>query len=830
MLGAATARKTGSAVSSVKKPEEMQKNWAWVMKLQAGGQDEAVGVVALAEAIEAALRADLGIEPAAADAAAWQRATAIALRRKVMVPWLAAEAQALGKRRIAYLSMEFLVGRILGDCALNLGLYETLGMALDRLGVPMTAVIGEEPDPALGNGGLGRLAACFLDSLSTLGVAATGYGLRYEYGLFRQGFAGGQQVESPDDWLKTPSPWLVERPSASYLVGFGGHVGFRNGAPYWEPGEHVSAEAHDLPVVGFGGKWVNPLRLWQARAPQPFDLPQFSRGDHLGASEAELNARKLCRVLYPDDETQAGKELRLKQEYFLCAAAVQDILARHYAAGGRLETLHKSFAIQMNDTHPAIVAPELVRVLTDRTGMGFDQAMRITTATLGYTNHTLMPEALEAWSTWTMGTVLPRHMQIIEQIDSWHEKQHPKRPVSTKIVAFDTVRMGNLAFIAAHKVNGVSALHSDLVRSTVFADMEALHPGRILNETNGVTPRRWIALANPPLARLLTDELGEGWQTDLDRLSGLEARVEDAGFLDHLGQVKAQAKARMGALLAPQGVVLNPEALVDVQVKRIHEYKRQFLNLLEAIALWQDLREGRASGAVPRVKIFGGKAAPGYHMAKSIIRLIHDVADVVNRDPKTRDMLQIIYPANYNVSMAEVLIPAADLSEQISTAGTEASGTGNMKFGLNGALTIGTLDGANVEMREKVGPENFFLFGMTTPEARACLATPGHARSAIEASPRLQEVLQLIAENRFSPADPGRHSGILDMIWNHDPYACASDFESYYAQQREVDSLYAKPLLWRKKAALNIARLGFFSSDRTIRGYMEDIWNVTPLI
>ena len=779
-------------------------------------------------ALSALLREALalrGLSPERAGPTDWYRAAGDALRRHLAPGWQRADA-APGKR-VAYLSMEFLMGRMLGDLALNLSMTQALDAALGEFGVSLDTVTAQEPDAALGNGGLGRLAACFLDSLSTVNCPATGYGLRYEHGLFAQGWEAGRQTERPETWLDQPQPLMVEGRAAAVPVGFGGQVTERGGRRVWQPAERLIARAHDMPVAGWGGTWVNTLRLWEPRAVAGFDLPRFSAGDHVAASGGDSFARALGRVLYPDDTTQAGQELRLRQEYLLCAASLTDILARVKAAGHAPLDMAALWAVQLNDTHPALAAPELIRLLVDGEGLSFDAAMEVTQQSLNYTNHTLMPEALESWSTWSMGRLLPRHMEIVEQIDDWHATRHPRRPASTALVAQDRVRMGNLAFVASGRVNGVSALHTGLMRRTVFADLDRLHPDRIVNQTNGITPRRWIASANPPLAALLTEALGDGWQSDLERLSGLEAHLDDAGFLDRIGAVKQTAKDRCAGWLAGQGLRVDPQAMFDVQVKRFHEYKRQLMNLLHAVALWQDLREGRGPDH-PRVKVFGGKAAPGYAMAKSIIRLIHDVAQVVNADPLTRDRLQIVYPANYNVSMAEVLIPAADLSEQISTAGTEASGTGNMKFGLNGALTLGTLDGANVEMREHVGAENFFLFGMTAEEALARAAVPDHARSAIGQSAALRDVLQLIAEGRFSPDEPDRHHAIVDMMWNHDPYLCASDYESYATAQRQVEAAYADPARWRRMSALNTARLGYFSSDRTIRGYMAEIWGIAP--
>ncbi|MDN5789177.1 glycogen/starch/alpha-glucan phosphorylase, partial [Pseudorhodobacter sp.] len=577
------------------------------------------------------------------------------------------------------------------------------------------------------------------------------------------------------------------------------------------------------------GKWANTLRLWGAKPTTLFDLERFNRGDYAAAAEPEALARTLSRVLYPDDTTYQGKELRLKQEFFLTSAALQDILRRHIAAGLDIRALPKHVAIQMNDTHPAIAGPELIRLMMDEHGLAFDDAMETARACLGYTNHTLLPEALERWSTFTFGTVLPRHMRIVERIDEAHRRAHPGRPDHIGIVKNNEVKMGELAFINAHRVKGVSALHSDLVSQNLFPELAALHPGRIINETNGVTPRRWLRMANRPLAGLITETIGEGWEDDLDRLKRLEPHVEDAGFRRAFDAAKRQNKAALADWLAADcAVTVNPDALFDVQIKRIHEYKRQLLNVLETIARFQAIKRNPNGPWVPRVKIFGGKAAPGYAVAKEIIHLINDVASIVNVDPQVGDLLKVVYPANYNVSMAERLIPASDLSEQISTAGMEASGTGNMKFMMNGAPTIGTLDGANVEILREVGADNFFLFGLTAAEVEKRRENPEQSRDAINQSQTLQNVLQALAEGQFSPGQPDRYVGLVDRVWHHDYFLVAADFDAYLSAQAQVDLAYADRDRWLRMAALNTARSGFFSSDRTIRGYMADIWSIEP--
>jgi starch phosphorylase len=758
----------------------------------------------------------------------WRMAMSFALRDRIVEPWLASVRRTYetGAKRVYYLSLEFLIGRMLEDAAINLGLREVAETALEGVGPGFAALVGDEPDAALGNGGLGRLAACFMDSLATLGVPAHGYGIRYEHGLFRQRFEGGRQAEAPEDWLNQKHPWEFERPDYLYEIKFKGHL--EDGR--WVPGESVLATAYDMPIVGWQGKWANTLRLWGAAPTTLFDLDRFNAGDHTAAAEPEALARTISRVLYPDDTTHAGKELRLKQEFFLTSASLQDILRRYMKTQGDLRALPRHVAIQLNDTHPAIAGPELIRLLMER-GLDFEAAAETAEQVLNYTNHTLLPEALERWSTWLMGTVLPQHMELIERIDARHRARHPDRPARTGIVHHNEVHMGPLAFIMARRVNGVSALHTELVKNTVFSDLHRLHPERIVNQTNGVTPRRWLKLANPRLAGLITESVGEGWEADLDRLQGLERQVGDAGFLEAFGAAKRANKAELADWIAADcGVTVDPDAIFDVQIKRIHEYKRQLLNILETISLWHRIRSEPGAGWVPRVKIFGGKSAPGYAVAKEIIHLINDVAATINHDPEVRGLLKVVYPANYNVSMAERLIPAADLSEQISTAGKEASGTGNMKFALNGAPTIGTLDGANVEIREKVGAENFFLFGLTAEQVVARRRIPDHARLAIEDSPALQDVLQIIAEGRFSPSDPERYHGIVDRVWHHDYFLVASDFDAYEQAQRRVETAWQDRAGWHRMAALNVARVGFFSSDRTIRGYMEDIWGAAPVL
>ncbi|WP_418887851.1 glycogen/starch/alpha-glucan phosphorylase [Mesobacterium pallidum] len=760
----------------------------------------------------------------------WRMAASYAVRDAVVDSWFAATRQTYEQKgkRVYYLSMEFLMGRLLDDALVNLGLHDKIKDVLARHGIALDDVIGDEPDAALGNGGLGRLAACFLDSMATLRCPGMGYGIRYEHGLFRQRFEGGRQVETPEDWLTQPHPWEFERPEANYTVPFKGWVETVDGRAIWHPSESVLARAYDTPVVGWQGTWANTLRLWAAHPTELFDLERFNAGDHTAAAAPEALARTLSRVLYPEDTTDSGKELRLKQEFFLTSATLQDMLRRFLSEYDDLALLPEKVAIQMNDTHPALAGPELIRLLVDEHGLDWSDARKIAGQCLNYTNHTLLPEALERWSTWLMGRVLPRHMQIIERIDAEHVAA-TKCPEHLRIVWHDQVHMGTLAFVMARHVNGVSALHTDLMKDTVFAELNAAYPGRILNQTNGVTPRRWLRLSNPGLSAVITDTIEAGWENDLGRLSELVRHESDALHAAIRAAKRANKEAFAAWVQAEMGVTLNPDAMFDVQVKRIHEYKRQLMNVLETIARWAAIRRDPGADWVPRVKVFGGKAAPGYATAKQVIRLVNDVARVVNADPVVGDRLKVVYPPNYNVSMAQRLIPAADLSEQISTAGKEASGTGNMKFTMNGALTIGTLDGANVEIREHVGAENFFLFGMTAEEVQACYRKPDHARAAILQSQVLQDVLQMLAEGRFSPEEPTRYHGLVDMTWNHDSFLVASDFDAYMAAQAEVDAAYADTARWDAMVLQNIAGSGYFSSDRTIRGYMDEVWHTKAL-
>ncbi len=773
------------------------------------------------------LKYAIGKDPEHATIYDWRVALSLAVRDHIMDPWFDSTRATYraDAKRVYYLSMEFLIGRLLEDAMTNTGIMDDAKALFDDLGLPFDKIVHDEPDAALGNGGLGRLAACFLESLSTLGIPAYGYGIRYEHGLFRQRFEDGRQIEEPEDWLTQRHVWEFERPEASFDIGFGGDVFENGGRTVWRPYEAVVAQGYDTPVIGWLGQWGNTLRLWGALPKTVLDLGRFNSGDYTGAAEPEALARTISRVLYPDDTSDAGKALRLKQEYFFTAASLRDILRRFEAEHTDWRDLPKKVAIQLNDTHPAIAGPELIRLLHDERGMSFDDAMETARGCLNYTNHTLLPEALERWDEGLMGFLLPRHMKLIGMIDDAHRTQHP----SIAIREHGQVKMGELSFVMASRVNGVSALHTELMKETVFGDLHRAHPERIVNQTNGVTPRRWLKTCNPGLSNLITDTIGDGWIGDAEQLANLEPHVDDGAFLDGFISAKRENKVTLSNWVAGElGVSIDPDAMFDIQIKRIHEYKRQHLNILETIALWQEMRDNPNGDWTPRVVIFGGKAAPGYHFAKDIIYLINSVARMLNNDPVTSKWLKVIYPPNYNVTLAERLIPAADLSEQISTAGKEASGTGNMKFALNGAPTIGTLDGANVEIREHVGAETFFLFGMTAEEVMARRAVPEHARLSIEADPRLARALDALRNGTFADGDHDRFRGIADNIAGPDYFLVASDFSDYWRASREADAAFNDRARWARMAALNTARSGWFSSDRTIRGYAADIWNALP--
>ena len=805
---------------------------------------EAMTAESMRQEIISKLMYVVGKNPVVATKRDWFVATSLAVRDHIVDRWMAATEATYAKqrKRVYYLSLEFLIGQLLMDSLTQLGLTDVTRDALTELGVDLEELRRIEPDAALGNGGLGRLAACYLESMSSLSVAAHGFGIRYDHGLFRQGIKDGWQTESPEDWLSVGNPWEFERPEVDYRIGFGGQVE-QVSTPdgelthVWTPSETVEAVAYDTPVVGWRGRHVNTLRLWSARAVAPLRLEAFNSGDHIGALAERVKAEAISKVLYPSDASPAGQELRLRQEYFFASASLQDLVGRHMRVFGDIRSLPDKAAIQLNDTHPSIAVAELMRILIDEHRLEWDEAWDITTATFSYTNHTLLPEALETWPVALMERLLPRPMQIIYLINAAHLDRlrrgghvDDQKLSSLSVIGEGYgrhVRMGHLAFLGSHKVNGVSALHTELMRKTVFHDLNALFPGRITNKTNGITFRRWLYEANPELTALLAETLGPKVLDDPEHLQGLEAHAADPAFQERfmaMRQVRKQALARL--VRERTGVRIDPQALFDVQVKRIHEYKRQLLNILEAIALYDAIRAEPMRNWIPRVKIFAGKAAASYHQAKLIIKLANDVARAVNGDPTVRGLLKVVFVPNYNVSTAEVIIPAADLSEQISTAGMEASGTGNMKFGLNGALTIGTLDGANVEMKDRVGSENIFIFGLTAEEVAAKRAQGEDAGEAIAASPVLGEVLDAVDSGVFSPNEPGRFAPLVDAVRHHDYFMVARDFDAYYAMQRNVAARWADPASWWKSAILNTARMGWFSSDRAIREYADEIWGV----
>ncbi|ESY80427.1 glycogen/starch/alpha-glucan phosphorylase [Mesorhizobium australicum] len=799
----------------------------------------------LAEEVLMSLKYRVGKDTTVATQYDWLTATIKVVRDRVVDHWMQATKEAYDQqeKRVYYLSLEFLIGRLMRDAFSNLGLMENMREALSSLGVDLDLIAALEPDAALGNGGLGRLAACFMESMATVDIPAHGYGIRYANGMFRQEIHDGWQVELPETWLDHGNPWEFERRERSFEVGFGGSVESitskdgRLERHVWKPREHVLAVAYDTPVAGWRAKRVNTLRLWSGMPIDPIRLDKFNAGDHIGALAESNKADALSRVLYPADSHMAGQELRLRQEYFFSTASLQDILQRHLSQYGDLKSLPDKAAIHLNDTHPAIAVPELMRLLMDVHGMDFDLAWDVTKRTFGYTNHTLLPEALESWPVPLFERLLPRHMQIVYAINAQvllearATDQFSDEQISRISLIQENgdrrVRMGNLAFVGSHSINGVSALHTELMKETVFADLHKLYPDRINNKTNGITPRRWLIQCNPGLTALAREAIGDRFMDDIEAIKGLDPLADDTAFREKFAAVKRQNKVRLANLVADRlGIKLDPSALFDIQVKRIHEYKRQLLNILEAIALYDQIRSHPERDWMPRVKFFGGKAAPSYHNAKLIIKLANDVAKVINSDPSVRGLLKVVFVPNYNVSLAEVLMPAADLSEQISTAGMEASGTGNMKFALNGALTIGTLDGANVEIKEHVGDDNIFIFGLTTEEVAERRNNGYNPRGVIEASPELAQAVAAVSSGVFSPDDPNRYRDLINGLYDSDWFMVAADFDAYAACQREVDAVWRNSPEWYARAIRNVARVGWFSSDRTIRQYAKEIWNV----
>ena len=786
-----------------------------------------------------ALRHRVGKDERAAKPHDWFTAAVLAVRDKIIDRWFESTQRtyAEGGKRVYYLSMEFLIGRLMRDALSNLDINREIEAALREQGIDLAQIEELEPDAALGNGGLGRLAACFMESLASLDIPAYGYGIRYVNGMFRQRIDDGWQVELPETWLSHGNPWEFDRRESAYRVGFGGDVveGPKGGLT-WHPAEQVEASAVDTPVVGWRGARVNTLRLWTASALDPLRLDAFNAGDHAGALADQVKADSLVRVLYPADSSAAGQELRLRQEFFFSSASIQDILRRHVQYFGDVRTLAEKAAIQLNDTHPSVAVAELMRLLIDVYGLEFDEAWEVTKGTVAYTNHTLLPEALESWPLPLFERLLPRHMQIVYAINSRVLREARRAGLSGEQISAISlideggerrVRMANLAFVGAHSVNGVAALHTELMKSTVFSDLHRLYPTRINNKTNGVTPRRWLQQCNPGLTKVIREGIGSDFLDDADKLTALNVLAGDKQFGERIAEVKRANKVALSNhLKSLMGVRLDPDALFDVQIKRIHEYKRQLLNLVETVALYDQIRSHPERDWVPRVKIFGGKAAPSYHNAKLIIKLTNDIARRVNSDPSVGGLLKVVFVPNYNVSFAERIIPAADLSEQISTAGMEASGTGNMKFALNGALTIGTLDGANVEIKDHVGDENIVIFGLTADEVNYQRANGYNPRAIIEANRELQQALNAIASGVFSPDDPDRYKGLVGGLYDSDWFMLCADFAAYCDAQRAVDARWMDEAGWRKAAIHNIANVGWFSSDRTIGEYARDIWGV----
>jgi starch phosphorylase len=805
-------------------------------------------VASFKRAISTKLMYQVGKDPVSARPEDWLHAVSYAVRDHLVERWMKTTRAQYQQdvKRVYYLSMEFLIGRTFTNAILALELMPTIRQALNELDVDADRLFDLEPDAALGNGGLGRLAACFLDSMATVGVPGFGYGIRYDYGMFRQQIVDGRQVEVPDYWLTHGNPWEFQRPEVTYRVRFGGRVEqagpSADGAVRWVGTDDVLAMAYDTIIPGYGTLATNTLRLWSAKATEEMNLRAFNQGNYMGAVEGKNHSENVSRVLYPDDSTLSGRELRLRQEYFFCSASLQDVIHRYLRTHTGFAALPDKVSIHLNDTHPVLAIPELMRILVDEHRVPWDTAWGLAQRVFSYTNHTLMHEALETWPIDIFGRVLPRHLRIIFDINSRFlqvvtAKLGSDPETLRRLSLIDEsgerrVRMAYLAVVASHSINGVSALHSELMKQSIFADFAKLWPERFNNKTNGVTQRRWLAQANPGLAALLDTRIGKGWRRQLGQLEGLKHSLDLPGFLGAFRRVKRQNKERL-ALYVQQHlkVTLSPDALFDVQVKRIHEYKRQLLNVLHVITRYQRILANPDAHWVPRVVVFAGKAASAYHMAKLVIKLINDVAVTVNNDPRIGDKLKVVFIPNYSVSLAEIIMPAADLSEQISTAGTEASGTGNMKFALNGALTIGTLDGANVEMMEQVGGENIFIFGKTTPEVAELRAQGYQPREIYESNAELAAALDAIRDGLFSPQEPERFQQIYDVLINWgDHYLLLADYASYIETQDKVDALYRNADEWTRRAVLNVAGMGMFSSDRTIAEYAHEIWKSKPVI
>ena len=784
----------------------------------------------------------IGRSPKEASQRDWLNATLHAVRDLVTEGWIttARQSRAEETRRVYYLSMEFLIGRTLSNAMIAEGIYDVAQKALAELNVDLEEIIEKEVDPGLGNGGLGRLAACFMDSLATLAIPAMGYGIRYEYGMFRQKIENGQQVERPDDWLEKGAPWEFMRPSKRFSIDFGGHIYFEGKKCIWNPAEKVTALAYDQMIPGYKNDSASTLRLWSAHGGEVFDLAEFNRGDHLAAVATRSANQNLSRVLYPDDSTWNGRELRLRQEYFLVSASLQDILRRHFRTHGTLDNLADKVAIHLNDTHPTLAIPELMRILIDLHGYSWQNAWDVTRRIFSYTCHTLMSEALETWPVEMMAKILPRHLQMIFEIND-HFLEYVKTYVTTDMDFIRRVslieegyqrkvRMGWLSVVGSHKVNGVAAIHSDLMMTSTFADFARIYPERFTNVTNGVTPRRWLAVANPKLAALFDQYIGSEWRCDLSQIEKLKAFADKGEFKRAVADIKYDNKVKLAQYVKKTlNIDLDPHALFDVQVKRIHEYKRQMLNVLHIIARYNEMLAHPEKDWQPRVFILAGKAASAYYAAKQTIRLINDVANVINNDERLKGRLKVVFIPNYSVSLAQLIIPAADISEQISLAGTEASGTSNMKFALNGALTLGTLDGANVEILDNVGKDHIFIFGNTVEQVEALRREGYHPFDYYQNDEQLREVIDQIIRGDFSPEEPNRYHSLIQGLQYHDYYQSFADFRSYVEAQKAVDKKYQDRDAWIASTIQNMVNMGFFSSDRTILEYAKNIWKIEPL-
>jgi glycogen phosphorylase len=775
-------------------------------------------------------------------------ALAYTVRDRLLQRWINTVETYLKKKQpklVCYLSAEFLLGPRLGNSLINLGVYDRVRQAVEGYGLDLKELLEQEAEPGLGNGGLGRLAACYLDSLATLEIPAIGYGIRYEFGIFSQVIQDGWQVEIADKWLRLGDPWEIARPEATVEVNFGGHTETYadDQGCYrvrWIPAQVINGVPCDMIILGYDVNTANTLRLWKAEARESFSFQEFNAGDYYGAVHDKMVTENITKVLYPNDEPIQGKQLRLEQQFFFVSCSLQDMIRIHLRRRKSLTDFHEAFAVQLNDTHPSIGVAELMRLLVDEHQMNWDAAWDITEKTFAYTNHTLLPEALEKWPITLFGSLLPRHLEIIYEINRrFLEQVRLKFPDDasriTRMSLIDEsgekyVRMAYLATVGSHKVNGVAELHSQLLQETTLHDFFDLWPEKFLNITNGVTPRRFMVANNPRLASLVTQAIGDNWIKQLDDLRRLEAFLEDPGFRSEFQKIKQENKQDLAAYIHTQtGIAVNPVSIFDVQVKRLHEYKRQHLNVLHIISLYNRIKHDRDTEFVPRTFIFGGKAAPGYFMAKLIIKLINSVGEVLNNDPDVGDRLKVVFLPNYNVKQAQWIYPAGDLSEQISTAGYEASGTSNMKFALNGALTIGTLDGANIEIRRAVGEENFFLFGATAAEVRAKRAAGYHPRDYYDSNPYLREAIEQINSGRFSHGDADLFKPLVDSLMKYDPYLVFADYQAYVDSQERVSQAYKNRDHWTRMSILNTARMGKFSSDRSIREYCEKIWNANPV-